>query len=337
MTCCSKSGIQKHATKKPHSRPNNTWEGRERVRRRKWGGSFSFWTSRVVWFPGYIGFLRSAFTSNGSLQDFLFLKTLSFRFGKIHISWLLYCSDKLLRWRCPITRQNMHLAVAFELDCASGFEFVLILLSRFACIPRLFDAIGLFANEELVGTWEDKFVAVDFGFATLLFPLVPASFSHRCGAAYQAEILSATSRTEMADVEQMKQIVPFVTCEITFGKNVCELMFGINVWNLNSGIKINPVKQQIQRNSVGCWHTSHCGTSAFFDYHPFITASLSSKTNNRALEPERVPLDGTWSKLVRSRLVFCFRMFDWLFAVKFHRGSLSSLVLLVWFGVEWLP
>ena len=33
----------------------------------------------------------------------------------------------------------------------------------------------------------------------------------------------------MADVEQMKKIVPFVTCEITFGHNVCELMFGVNV------------------------------------------------------------------------------------------------------------
>ena len=33
----------------------------------------------------------------------------------------------------------------------------------------------------------------------------------------------------MADVEQMKKIIPFVTCEITFGQNVCK--FGINVSN----------------------------------------------------------------------------------------------------------
>ena len=74
----------------------------------------------------------------------------------------------------------------------------------------------------------------------------------RCGAAYQAQILSAASSSEMADVTQMKKLVPFVTCEITFGQNVCELVFGINVSNLHSGIKINPVKQQIQRNSEGC-------------------------------------------------------------------------------------
>ena len=54
----------------------------------------------------------------------------------------------------------------------------------------------------------------------------------------------------MADVEQMKKIVPFVTSKITFGQNVCELMFGINVLNLNFRIKIDSVKQPIQSNSV---------------------------------------------------------------------------------------
>ena len=51
-----------------------------------------------------------------------------------------------------------------------------------------------------------------------------------------------------------------------------------------------------------------------------------------ALEPECVPLDGTWSMLVRSRLVF-----DWWVADKFLRGSLTSLGLLVWIGEEWNP
>ena len=37
----------------------------------------------------------------------------------------------------------------------------------------------------------------------------------------------------MAVVEQMKTIVPFVTCEIiTLRQRVCELMFDINVPNL---------------------------------------------------------------------------------------------------------
>ena len=56
---------------------------------------------------------------------------------------------------------------------------------------------------------------------------------HRVWAAYQAGILRAASGVEMDDVEQMKKIVPFVTCEITFGPNVRELTFGVNVPNLN--------------------------------------------------------------------------------------------------------
>ena len=66
---------------------------------------------------------------------------------------------------------------------------------------------------------------------------------HRFGAACQAGILSEASRAEMADVEQMKKIILFVTCEVSFGQIVCDLVFGINVSNLNFKIKINPVKQ----------------------------------------------------------------------------------------------
>ena len=38
---------------------------------------------------------------------------------------------------------------------------------------------------------------------------------------------------EMADIQHMKKIVPFVTCESAFGQNVCELMFGVDVPDLN--------------------------------------------------------------------------------------------------------
>ena len=47
-------------------------------------------------------------------------------------------------------------------------------------------------------------------------------FRHRFGAACQAGILSAASRAGMDDVEQLKNIIPIVACEITFGQNVCE-------------------------------------------------------------------------------------------------------------------
>ena len=102
----------------------------------------------------------------------------------------------------------------------------------------------------------------------------------------------------MADVEQMRKIIPFATCEITFGQIVCELMFGINVSNLNCVSKIS---------TATLWVLDTC---LIVGLRPFIiiliTASLSSKTYIIALEPECVPFDGTWSMLVRSRLLFVF-------------------------------
>ena len=77
-------------------------------------------------------------------------------------------------------------------------------------------------------------------------------FRHPFGdAADQAEILGTTKRAEMADVEQTKKIIPFVTCEVSFGQNVCGLVFGVHVPYLNLGVHIDSVKQPIQSNSVG--------------------------------------------------------------------------------------
>ena len=118
-------------------------------------------------------------------------------------------------------------------------------------IRELLDAIGLFADEELAGTCEDRFIAVDFDFATILSCPFCSCILFAIDLEQDIKLLSAGRRAEMADGEQMKKIVPFVTCEVTVGQIVCELMFGINESNLNFRIKINPVKQPIQSNSVG--------------------------------------------------------------------------------------
>ena len=82
-------------------------------------------------------------------------------------------------------------------------------------ISRLLDAIGLFTVEELVETELVRFIAVGLDFATILFSsdcfLHP--LRHPFGAATQPEILGAAERTEMADIEQTKKIIPFVTCD----------------------------------------------------------------------------------------------------------------------------
>ena len=117
----------------------------------------------------------------------------------------------------------------------------------------------------------------------VLFFLFLHPFRHAFGTANQAEILGTTERAEMADVEQIKKIVQFVTCEVSFGQDVCGLVFGVNVPDLNLGIQIDSVKQQIQSNSVSPWHMSHCGTPAF-DYHFNHGFIVLKHTHNIAMD-----------------------------------------------------
>ena len=96
-----------------------------------------------------------------------------------------------------------------------------------------------------------------------------------CGAAHQADILGAASGAEVADVEQMKKNIPFVTCEITCSQNVCELMFGVNVPDLKLGIN--------NQSKATLWVLETC---LIVGLRPLmiilITASLSSNTYNTA-------------------------------------------------------
>ena len=46
----------------------------------------------------------------------------------------------------------------------------------------------------------------------------------------------------MADVKQMKKIVPLITCEVPFGQYVCNLVFGVNVPDLDLRVQVNSVK-----------------------------------------------------------------------------------------------
>ena len=155
--------------------------------------------------------------------------------------------------RCVGFRISSHPAFKFPWS----YEFPL----AFGC-NRIFHRWGTCRNNwRQVHSCRSRFCHNYFFIFLFLYPL-----RHRFGAANQAGILSAASRAEMADVEQMKKIVSFVTCEITFGQNVCDLMFGINVSDLDFGIHIDPIKQLIQSNFVGPWYMSHFGTPVFY-YH----------------------------------------------------------------------
>ena len=66
----------------------------------------------------------------------------------------------------------------------------------------------------------------------------------------------------MASVEQTQKMIPFVTCEISFGQHICELFFfGVDVFDLELGVQIDSIKQPIKGNSLGSGNMS---LSAFF-------------------------------------------------------------------------
>ena len=76
----------------------------------------------------------------------------------------------------------------------------------------------------------------------------------------------------MVNIEQTQQMIPLITCEISFGQDVSELFFGVDVFNLDLGIHINSIKQPIKSNSVASGNMSHCWTPSFNDHfdHCFI-------------------------------------------------------------------
>ena len=76
----------------------------------------------------------------------------------------------------------------------------------------------------------------------------------------------------MADVKQMKKIIPLIAGEILLCQYVCKLVFGVNIFDLNLRIQIDSVKKPVKCNSKGSGHMSHCWTSAFNDHfdHCFI-------------------------------------------------------------------
>ena len=76
----------------------------------------------------------------------------------------------------------------------------------------------------------------------------------------------------MADIKQGLQMIPLITCEISFGQDVCELVFGVNVFDLDFGIQIYSIEQPIKSNSVSPGNMSPCRTSSFHNHfdHCFI-------------------------------------------------------------------
>ena len=73
-----------------------------------------------------------------------------------------------------------------------------------------------------------KFTAVGLDVATILFSLMLFG---------NGVHLFGSRRAEMADLEQIKKIIPFVTCEMSFGQDAqrvavwCSMYANLNRWN----------------------------------------------------------------------------------------------------------
>ena len=78
--------------------------------------------------------------------------------------------------------------------------------------------------------------------------------------------LSAALKAEKTDVEKTWKVVPFITCEVSFGEDICEMVLGINIFDLDLWVQVISVEQPIKSNSVGSGNMSHCKTSVFDDH-----------------------------------------------------------------------
>ena len=84
----------------------------------------------------------------------------------------------------------------------------------------------------------------------------------------------------MADIEQAQQMIPFVTCEVTFSWDIGKLVFGVDVLDLDLGVQVDSIEQPIKRNSVGPGNMSHCGTPSLNDHldHCFVVLKHIQQT-----------------------------------------------------------
>ena len=94
----------------------------------------------------------------------------------------------------------------------------------------------------------------------------------------------------MADIEHAQQMIPLITCEISFGKSVGKLVFGVDVFDLDFGVQIDSIEKPIKSNSVGprtpsfdnlldhCSPTTYNKTSGCENWTFEGTQSILSKT-----------------------------------------------------------
>ena len=83
---------------------------------------------------------------------------------------------------------------------------------------------------------DTKFI-IGFDFAVNL----SSPYTFLCSLRHRFKTIDGT---EMADVEQIQKMIPFITCEISLCQYVCESVLGVNVFDLNLGVQIDSINNQ---------------------------------------------------------------------------------------------
>ena len=123
--------------------------------------------------------------------------------------------------------------------------------------------VWLFADDELVGTCEDKFVAVDIYFPTIL----SSSFCSCILFVIFGGCLSSWNSQRRLMLNNWRGLFHSSRVKLPSVKMSASwcLVSMCRVWILES--RLITVKQPIRSNSVGSWHASHRWTPPAFDNH----------------------------------------------------------------------
>ena len=77
-------------------------------------------------------------------------------------------------------------------------------------------------------------------------------------------------------VEQREKVVPFITGEVAFGRQVSYLVLGVNIFDLDVWVHVDCVRKPIKRDSMGSGHVSPLKNITHgFEVRRFIILSVT--------------------------------------------------------------
>ena len=260
--------------------------------------------------------------------------------GKSHDFWILSVAAGFRATSTINPPRHASFSCPWELDAASGFEFLLALASGFPLdvlsTPGLFDAIGWFTDEELVETVDVRFFAVGFDFATIL------SSSFRSCTLFAIVLVQLVNLKFWAQQRELKWLMlnkwrrwfhssrvelPLVKMSASWCVVSMYLIWLLGSWLIPSNNQSGPTLWVPDTFLI---------VGLLLLIIILITASLSWTPYNIAPNREGVTWDETWSTLLRLSCWVGLWFFMWSVVFRDRFLSLWLLIFgfvdLVWWG-----